>query len=237
MKTGKYGRQILTFILSLGMAVTPILTLGDWTAYARTGQKASGSNLFRTKKSSDSNVSRDESDESSMVPAALAAAAESEDVGLNVYHNDDEFTDEEFTFTYTTVNHQKREKTVEKDSSHGIDVLTQTFQFERDGDIYKGFKVLGCRIELPVGGDEDDEEEIDMTQDMQVYYADSFGEGEFYSNMLMELTMDEVLPESFFIRRRRNRKLQIGSLMRMQSFPDRDTTLSFGSRMAVLPRR
>lgn len=192
MKTGKYGRQILTFILSLGMAVTPILTSGDWTAYARTGQKASESNLFRTKKSSDSNVSRDESDESSMVPAALAAAAESEDVGLNVYHNDDEFTDEEFTFTYTTVNHQKREKTVEKDSSHGIDVLTQTFQFERDGDIYKGFKVLGCRIELPVGGDEDDEEEIDMTQDMQVYYADSFGEGEFYSNMLMELTMDEV---------------------------------------------
>ncbi len=190
MKTGKYGRQILALILSLGM-VMPLCSAGEWTAYARSRKMASASDLFREERASASNVSRSRSDERSMVPAALTMA-ETEDIGLDVYHSGGEFTDEEFTFTYTTVNHQEREMTVEQGSTHGIVVLTQTCRFERDGDTYKGFKVLGMRIELPTGYDEDDEEAFDTEQDMQAYYANSIGEGEYCANMLMELTGDEA---------------------------------------------
>lgn len=201
MRAEKIGRQAVSLLLCLGMVMTVIFSSGaGGTVYART--KASGSNLSRTKKASDSNLRRRQrqSETRSAVPAALAQE-ETEDVGLSIYQNFGEITGEEFTFSYTTVNHQEREITVAKNSSYGVNVLTRTFQFERDGESYKGFKVIGFRIELPTDyEDEDDDEDenegyeeyLESGQDTQYYYANSIGEGEYCAEMLMELTGDEL---------------------------------------------
>lgn len=73
-----------------------------------------------------------------------------------------------FTFFYTSVAHKQKKFTVSKDYSSIVEVLAESYQCERNGEIYYGAKILSVLVTVIDG------------EDKLKFYADGFANDDFY---------------------------------------------------------